>query len=108
MVAASLKKQSSKGLEYKCVFITGLENGIIPLYKARTPEEIEEERRLLYVGMTRAKERLFLTRATRRFVYGKYENFEISPFLAKIEKDLLDYSKFEKEYGEKVDQLTLF
>ncbi len=105
---ALMTLHSSKGLEYKCVFITGLENGIIPLYKARTPEEIEEERRLLYVGMTRAKERLFLTRATRRFVYGKYENFEISPFLAKIEKDLLDYSKFEKEYREKVDQLTLF
>lgn len=47
---------SSKGLEYNCVFIVGLENGIMPLHKAQTPEEIEEERRLLYVGMTRAKQ----------------------------------------------------
>ena len=56
---------SSKGLEFNCVFIAGLENGLIPLYKAETEKEIEKERRLLYVGMTRAKQLLFLTRAKK-------------------------------------------
>ena len=107
---ALMTLHSSKGLEFNCVFITGLENGILPLYRAQTPEEIEEERRLLYVGMTRAKERLFLSRAVKRTVYGKSENLEISPFLAKIEKDLLEYSRFEKEQKEqeKSAQLSLF
>lgn len=101
---------SSKGLEYKCVFIVGLENGILPLYRAQTPEEIEEERRLLYVGMTRAKQRLFLSRALKRHMYGKVENFDISPFLAKIENDLLTLSKYERELQEKENsqQLSLF
>ena len=101
---------SSKGLEYKCVFIVGLENGILPLYRAQTPEEIEEERRLLYVGMTRAKQRLFLSRALKRHMYGKVEHFDISPFLAKIENDLLTLSKYERELQEKENsqQLSLF
>ena len=101
---------TSKGLEYKCVFIVGLENGILPLYRAQTPEEIEEERRLLYVGMTRAKQRLFLSRALKRHMYGKVEHFDISPFLAKIENDLLTLSKYERELQEKENsqQLSLF
>ena len=105
-----LTLHSSKGLEYKCVFIVGLESGILPLYRAQTPEEIEEERRLLYVGMTRAKQRLFLSRAIKRRMYGKIEHFDISPFLAKIENDLLTLSKYERERQEKENsqQLSLF
>ena len=101
---------ASKGLEFNCVFIVGLENGIMPLYRAETPEQIEEERRLLYVGMTRAKQRLFLSRAIKRIIFGKTELFAISPFLEKIEKDLIAFSKFEKEEKEqeKSNQLTLF
>ena len=101
---------ASKGLEFNCVFVIGLENGIIPLYRAQTEEEIEEERRLLYVAMTRAKERLFLTRAEKRTVFGTVKHPEISPFLVKIEEELLNYSKFEKERKEKENsnQLTLF
>lgn len=101
---------SSKGLEFKCVFIIGLENEILPLYRAKTAEKIEEERRLLYVGMTRAKERLFLSRATKRRWMGQTKNFPISPFLDKIEQDLLKLSKFEKAYEEKdkSEQLSLF
>ena len=101
---------SSKGLEFRCVFITGLEDGILPFYRAETPEEIEEERRLLYVGMTRAKQRLFLSRAEKRFVYGELKHPLISPFLKKIEEDLLKLSKFEKQYQEKEHsgQLSLF
>lgn len=107
---ALMTLHASKGLEFNCVFITGLEKGIIPLYRAETPEEIEEERRLLYVGMTRAKQRLYLTRAQKRQVFGTIQHPEISPFLAKIESDLLAYSKFEKEHKEKeaANQLSLF
>ena len=80
---------SSKGLEFKCVFITGLEDGILPLYRAKEEDEIEEERRLLYVGMTRAEERLFLTRAQKRKWQGMIRELPISQFLEKIENDLL-------------------
>lgn len=103
---------SSKGLEFNCVFIAGLENGLIPLYKAETEKELEEEKRLLYVGMTRAKQLLFLTRAKKRHIFGKMENREISPFLEKIENDLLKLTTFDKEYKkadkENVNQLSLF
>ncbi len=101
---------SSKGLEFKCVFIAGLENEILPLYRAKTTNEIEEERRLLYVGMTRTKERLFLSRAEKRKWIGGYKNLPISPFLEKIEQDLLNLSKFDKEFKEKdnSEQLKLF
>ena len=74
---ALMTLHASKGLEFNVVFITGLENGIIPIYKAETPEQTEEERRLLYVGMTRAKQKLFLSHATKRFLYGEMANFEI-------------------------------
>lgn len=101
---------SSKGLEFKCVFITGLEDGILPLYRAKEEDEIEEERRLLYVGMTRAEERLFLTRAQKRKWQGMIRELPISPFLEKIENDLLNLTKFEKVFKEKDNslQLTLF
>ena len=101
---------SSKGLEFKCVFITGLEDGILPLYRAKEQNEIEEERRLLYVGMTRAEERLFLTRAQKRKWQGMIRELSISPFLEKIENDLLNLTKFEKVFKEKDNslQLTLF
>ncbi len=99
---------ASKGLEFKCVFIAGLESGIIPFYCAVTPEEIEEERRLLYVGMTRAKQRLFLSRALKRNWQGTVKNLEISPFLAKIEEDLLTRSRFESVHKDNSKQLSLF
>lgn len=101
---------SSKGLEFKCVFIVGLENGIIPLYRAKEIQEIEEERRLLYVGMTRAERRLFLSHALKRKWLGIYRNLETSPFLEKIKNDLLKLSKFERERNEKenANQLSLF
>jgi DNA helicase-2/ATP-dependent DNA helicase PcrA len=69
-----LTLHSSKGLEFKCVFIVGLEHDIIPFYRAQKPCEIEEERRLLYVGMTRAQQRLFLTRCVKRKWFGTYKN----------------------------------
>ena len=62
---------NSKGLEFKNVFITGLEQGLFPSYNAlNTPSELEEERRLCYVGLTRAKDRIFLTHARERLQWG--------------------------------------
>lgn len=100
----------SKGLEFNCVFIVGLEDGILPLYRAKELSEIEEERRLLYVGMTRAEKRLFLSHAIKRKWLGTYRNLEISPFLKQIKDDLLKLSKFERERKEKenANQLSLF
>ena len=95
-----LTLHASKGLEFKCVFIVGLEEGLMPFYRA---EDIEEERRLLYVGMTRAEQRLFLTRALKRKRYGSYNNPAPSPFLKKIEEELLQLSKFESAARKKSD-----
>ena len=107
---ALMTMHSSKGLEFKNVFIVGLENGLLPLSKAKSNDEIEEERRLLYVGMTRAKQRLFLCRALKRHMYGKTEHFEISPFLERIEENLLTLSKYEREQKikDESNQLSLF
>ena len=65
---------SAKGLEFPIVFMAGLEDGLFPHSRARDDEaELEEERRLCYVGMTRARERLVLTSAARRRVFGDYQ-----------------------------------
>ncbi|MCL2888343.1 MAG: UvrD-helicase domain-containing protein [Elusimicrobia bacterium] len=105
-----LTLHSSKGLEFKCVFIVGLEEGIIPFYRAKEQSEIEEEKRLLYVGMTRAERVLFLTRSLKRKQFGTYKKPAPSPFLEKIENDLLKLSKPEKVFKSKEDsrQLDLF
>lgn len=72
---------SAKGLEFKNVFIVALEEGIFPSFLAKTPAEIEEERRLAYVAVTRAMDRLFLSFADTRTVNGKTEQTKISRFL---------------------------
>jgi DNA helicase-2/ATP-dependent DNA helicase PcrA len=81
---------SAKGLEFPVVFITGMEEGVFPHARAFTDAaELEEERRLCYVGMTRAKERLFLSAAVRRQLYGN-GNFNLpSRFLDEIPPELL-------------------
>ncbi|MBW2490852.1 MAG: UvrD-helicase domain-containing protein [Deltaproteobacteria bacterium] len=80
---------AAKGLEFPVVFITGCEEDLIPL-KQRNGEQadIEEERRLFYVAMTRAKDRLYLTRAKKRRIYGKIEAHVLSHFVADIENRL--------------------
>jgi len=86
-----LTLHAAKGLEFRVVFIVGLEDGILPLHWG-APEEaaLTEERRLFYVGMTRAKDRLILSRAARRRWRGRLCQFPASPFLAAIEAALLN------------------
>jgi DNA helicase-2/ATP-dependent DNA helicase PcrA len=81
---------SSKGLEFPVVFLVGLEQGLFPNFRSlEDPKALEEERRLCYVGITRAKERLFLTYARERRLYGNREPASPSLFLAELPKDLL-------------------
>jgi len=76
---------NAKGLEFNVVFITGLEDGLIPHYKSREEGRVEEERRLLYVGITRAKKKLHLTSAAQRETYrGMSITTRNSPFLSEI------------------------
>ena len=75
----------AKGLEYPCVFMVGMEEGLFPHSRSQDdPEELEEERRLCYVGMTRAKEELFLTHAFRRRLFGSERYNVASRFLDEI------------------------
>jgi DNA helicase-2/ATP-dependent DNA helicase PcrA len=79
---------SAKGLEFPVVFIVGLEEGILPYFKAMEDEaEMHEERRLFYVGMTRAKDILYLNGARKRKLYSKIQDQEPSRFLADIPAD---------------------
>lgn len=71
-----------KGLEFRCVFIVGLEDGIFPSLRANTTDkEIQEERRIMYVAVTRARERLYITNAQRRMRFGRIESGQASRFL---------------------------
>jgi DNA helicase-2/ATP-dependent DNA helicase PcrA len=86
---------SSKGLEFEAVFLVGFEEGILPHFRSMLTEtEIEEERRLCYVGITRAKELLFITYASRRLFFGKSSLNEASRFLYDIPRELVEYDSF--------------
>lgn len=82
---------SAKGLEFDNVFLVGMEEGIFPHANALLEEDgIEEERRLMYVGITRAKKLLFLTNAKRRMLYGKDASNPPSRFIEEIDENLLE------------------
>ena len=73
---------SVKGLEFNCVFVAGLDERILPIARSMgEADDLEEERRLMYVAITRAKQRLYLTRAVSRYMYGSRENMRPSRFL---------------------------
>ena len=81
---------SSKGLEFPIVFLVGLEQGLFPNYRSlEDPRSLEEERRLCYVGITRAQEQLFITHACERRLWGSREPASPSLFLAELPRDLL-------------------
>jgi DNA helicase-2/ATP-dependent DNA helicase PcrA len=101
---------AAKGLEFSYVLIVGCEDGLLPytIFR-RHSSDTEEERRLLYVGMTRAKKMLFLTHAKRRNLFGNRLDLPVCPFLVTIKEELVKRGRFEKgkrKPGE--DQLSLF
>ncbi len=82
---------SAKGLEFPIVFMPGLEDEVFPSRQSMTAKsKLEEERRLFYVGMTRAKEKLFLTSAEKRMMYAKTNQMTESCFLREVKQDLLE------------------
>ena len=84
-----LTLHAAKGLEYDVVFLAGCERGLVPLWIPGTGRDEAEERRLLFVGMTRARARLFLTCAATRTRYGADRPSGPSPFLTAITPSLL-------------------
>ncbi|MBU0581489.1 MAG: UvrD-helicase domain-containing protein [Candidatus Margulisbacteria bacterium] len=91
---------SAKGLEFPVVFMTGLEEGLLPYFRSQFDNNLlEEERRLCYVGITRAKEKLFLTSAYQRRVAGDFRICEVSRFLEEIDENYLDKTESEQVKG---------
>lgn len=104
---ALLTLHASKGLEFSAVFIVGCEEGLLPLPGA---EDVEEERRLFYVGITRARHRLFLTRARKRSLWKAGEENGPSRFLADIDSILTETRKpwMRETHGDARRQMKLF
>jgi DNA helicase-2/ATP-dependent DNA helicase PcrA len=101
----------AKGLEFPIVFITGCEEGLVPCTLMKAHVDVEEERRLFYVGMTRAKNELFLIHSRSRFLYGQRRDPSPSPFLSEIPEKYIQVSVVpdrEKKQKEKDSQLRLF
>ena len=87
---------SAKGLEFPYVFICGMEDGIFPSYMtvmSENDDDMEEERRLCYVGITRAKKKLYLSAAKRRMMQGRTQFNKVSRFIDEIPKQLLQLDK---------------
>ncbi|MDD6272704.1 MAG: UvrD-helicase domain-containing protein [bacterium] len=92
---------SAKGLEFKVVFIVGMEEGIFPHQRSfESLSELEEERRLCYVGITRAKSKLYLLSARQRTLYGKTSSTIESRFIKEIDSSLMNISNTKKEEKE--------
>ncbi|MGM9878699.1 MAG: ATP-dependent helicase [Bacilli bacterium] len=91
-----------KGLEFPYVFIAGLEEGIFPHKNSYSPDELEEERRLMYVAITRAMKKLWITAAKKRMIYGQESPSILSRFIKEINEELLEYeNKDEKKQVKK-------
>ena len=107
-----LTLHASKGLEFPVIFIVGCEEGLLPLKwnEVSEQETLAEERRLFYVGMTRAKDKLILSHAQKRFWQGKQRECKPSRFLQDIEKELLEMreSHYKKQKIQQASQMDLF
>lgn len=91
---------SAKGLEFPVVFIAGLEEGVFPSIAAMmNPDELNEERRLAYVGITRAKEKLYITKAKSRMLMGHTSYNKVSRFVNEIPPELLNYTGEKKTFA---------
>ena len=98
---------SAKGLEFRVVFLIGMEEGVMPhVMSMNDASELEEERRLCYVGITRAKERLYITNAKRRMLFGDLNMNPPSRFISEIDADLIE--KQESKLVEKVFDKTKY
>ena len=84
---------SAKGLEFDYVFLIGMEEGLFPHNNSIMENNIEEERRLCYVGITRAKKKLWLTNSKRRLMYGNYQSNSPSRFINEISKDNIEVNE---------------
>ena len=107
-----LTLHASKGLEFPVVFIAGCENGLLPLTWGKASRSVlDEERRLFYVGVTRARTKLLLSRARKRAWRGRIRELPPSPYLADIEERLLERRRSRiavKRTGDEDSQLKLF
>ena len=99
---------SAKGLEFDVVFMIGMEEGLFPHSMSLQENGIEEERRLCYVGITRARERLYLTNAKRRMLYGKDNMNMPSRFIDEIDKMFLDEESIGDSTNEKIDTKVVY
>lgn len=99
---------SAKGLEFTVVFLVGMEEGIFPHTNSLLEEDgLEEERRLCYVGITRAKERLYITNAKRRMLYGKDTVNPPSRFIKEIDDDLIEHTEKQID-DEKIEVKSMY
>jgi DNA helicase-2/ATP-dependent DNA helicase PcrA len=108
---AMMTLHAAKGLEFPVVFICGLDRDLLPLlHKNQDHEALQEERRLFYVAMTRARHRLILSTVDRRFFYGEYRTCKPSPFIKEIPAHILEEVSppVRKKKPPKEKQLTLF
>ncbi|MBO2452124.1 DNA helicase PcrA [Actinomadura barringtoniae] len=93
-VVTLMTLHTAKGLEFPVVFLTGMEDGVFPHLRAMSnPKELEEERRLAYVGITRARQRLYLSRATMRSSWGAPQVNPPSRFLGEVPSHLVDWER---------------
>ena len=107
---ALMTLHAAKGLEFPVVFIVGCEEGLLPYARRGEAPDIEEERRLFYVGLTRAGRKLVLTHARARFLYGQRQENPISRFVKDIEDALKEVREMQRRPEEKPEsgQLSLF
>lgn len=91
---------AAKGLEFPTVFIAGMDEGIFPSQRTlQVPSEVEEERRLMYVGITRAEEKLYLVSAKRRQTWGEYRYYNPSRFIEEIPQNLIESMESSNDFG---------
>ena len=106
-VVTLMTLHSAKGLEFPVVFLIGMEEGIFPGYKSISePTELEEERRLCYVGITRAKQQLFLTCSKQRTIFGSTSYNPVSRFIKEIPEELLE--GYQDVFGEEKNKSQIF
>lgn len=99
--AVMMTLHSAKGLEFPVVFIAGMEEGIFPSMACMmNPDELNEERRLAYVGITRAKEKLVITKTNSRMLFGSTTHNNTSRFINEISDELIDFTGGTKNYSE--------